>query len=395
VSPTVAVSQRAAALKARGSEVLDLSVGQPDQPTPPHIRAAAEAALEAGLTRYTPPAGLPELRRAVARRYRKDHGVVFDADEVMATNGGKHALYSVCQVILDRGDEVVIPSPHWPTFAEAVRLAGARPVLVRASARDGFRVTARLISSAVTPRTKALILCSPSNPTGVVVVREELQKIGALARRRGLTVLFDDTYAHLVYGRRDRAALAELREKLGTRLLVLGTASKCYCMTGWRIGWALGPRPVIDACAALASHSTQCPTAFAQAGAIRALTGSQLCVRELAREYRRRRDLLHGAIVSIPGVTCHRPDGSLYLFPDLRSHLGRRWGSTLELAAGLLEEERVAVVPGEGFGTPGFIRLSFAAPAAELTEAAHRLAAFCSRHPSRRRSEPPKRARGR
>lgn len=376
LSPTLAVSQRASAMKAKGVFVFDFSVGEPDQDTPPHLREAAVAALEAGRTRYAPAAGLPELRAAVANRYRKDYKVSFAPEEVAVAVGGKHALYLVCQALLDRGDEVIIPAPAWPTFAEAVRLAGARPIFVQAQEKDGFKVTERMISEATSPRTKAVLLNSPSNPTGAVVDAEELLVIGNMAQRRKFTILYDDTYSRLVYGRSDHSALQALRESIGDRFVIIGTASKTYCMTGWRIGWALGPRTLIEACAALASHSTQGPTTFAQVGAVEALSGPQKFVQGLRAEYRRRRDFIHPAIASIPRVTCLEPEGGFYLFPNVARYLGAEIPNTIELAQRLLAEKGVAVVPGEGFGAPGYLRLSFARSMEDLREGAQRIAAF-------------------
>jgi aspartate aminotransferase len=375
-SPTIAVAQRAMALKAQGREVLDFSVGEPDQPTPRHIGLAAVNALGAGRTRYTQTAGLPELRAAVAQRYRRDYKVSFRDDEVAIACGGKHALYLACQALLDRGDEVVIPTPFWPTFSEAVRLAGARPILVPAQEKDGFQITARMISKATSPRTKAVIINSPCNPTGAVIDPEDLLVIGDMAGRRKFTVLYDDTYAKLSYGRPDGGALATLRESIGERFVILGTASKAYCMTGWRIGWVLGPKALVDACAALTSHSTQNPTTFAQVGAVEALSGPQKCVQELLAEYRRRRDFMGPALAAIPKVSCVLPGGAFYLFPNVGRYLSSRVPTTLELARLLLEEKGVATVPGEGFGAPGYLRVSFARPLEELREGAARVAAF-------------------
>jgi aspartate aminotransferase len=376
VSPTVAVAQRASAMKAKGEDVLDFSVGEPDQPTPRHIADAATAALAGGQTRYTAAAGLPALRAAVAQRYRKDFKVAFSDAEVAITTGGKHALYLVCQALLDRGDEVVIPSPHWPTFSEAVRLAGARPILVHTQEKDGFKVTARLVSKATSPRTKAVILNSPSNPTGAVIEPEDLLVIGDMAQRRKFTLLYDDTYARLSFGKDGADVLQHLRDAVGDRLVVLGTASKSYCMTGWRIGWVLGPKALIDACTALISHSTQCPATFAQAGAVEALTGPQKFVQELCVEYRRRRDFIHGEVSRLPDVSCVSPGGGFYLFPNLARYLGGGVPTTLELARRLLEEQKVAVVPGEGFAAPGYVRLSFARPMDDLREGVKRLGSF-------------------
>jgi aspartate aminotransferase len=385
-SPTVAVSQLAAAMKAKGVWVFDFSVGEPDQPTPPHILAAAVAALEAGKTKYAPSAGLPELRAAVASRYKKDFRLSFAPEEVAITVGGKQALYLAGQCLFDKGDEVVIPSPYWPTFAEAARLAGARPIFVPAQEKDGFKVSARMISKATGPRTKAVVLNSPGNPTGMLIDPDELLVIGDMAQRRKFTLLYDDTYSQLVFNRPDSSALQTLRESVGDRLVIIGTTSKTYCMTGWRIGWVLGPRALIDACAALASHSTQSPTTFAQLGALEALTGPQKFVQGLVAEYRRRRDFLHPAIAALPRVTCVEPEGGFYLFPNLARYLTPEMPTSLELGRRLLEEKGVAVVPGEGFGAPGYIRISFARSLEDLREGAKRIAAFLA---ERRGEAPP------
>jgi aspartate aminotransferase len=373
------MAQAAAAFRNRGVEVIDLTVGEPDQPTPRHISSAAERALRDGQTRYTSPAGLSELRAAVARRYNEDHALAFNADEAMICCGGKHALYLVCQALLDRGDEVVIPSPSWPSFEHAVRLAGARPALVRADERDGFHVSARMITRAVGSRTRAVILNSPANPTSAVIKDEEFLEIARMARRRGVTVLYDDAYARLIYGGTCPAPYRRLRETLGDRFVILGTASKTYCMTGWRIGWVLGSREVVAACVALASHSTQCPTTFAQMGAIEALTGPQAPVRAMTEEYLKRRDAALPALRAIPAVDCAEPEGGFYLFPNVRAHVGSRRGATVELARLLLEKTGVGVVPGEAFGAPGYIRISFARPIEEVLEGVSRMARFFKR----------------
>jgi len=370
------MAARATALRSRGVFVYDFSVGEPDQGTPRHVAAAGVAAIEAGRTRYAPAPGLPELRAAVAARYRQDFQVAFAPEEVAITVGGKQALYLAGQALLDAGDEVIVPSPCWPTFTEAVRLAGGRPVLVPAREADGFAVTARLLGKAVDPRTRAVILNSPCNPTGAVVEPEELLAIGGLARRRGFTLVYDDTYAQLAFSRPRDGGLQALRDLLGDRLVILGTASKSYCMTGWRIGWVLGPRALVDACAALASHSTQSPATFAQLGAVTALNGPQEFVGELLAEYRRRRDFVHPALLAIPGVSCVEPQGGFYAFPNLSRYLGREIPTTLELGRRLLEEKHVAVVPGEGFGAPGYVRISFARPLEELREGMRRIAEF-------------------
>lgn len=379
VSSTVAVAQRAAAMRAAGQEVLDFSVGEPDQPTPRHVKDAAVHALGLDRTRYTPAAGIPELRAAVAMRYRQDFNVTFGAEEVAITMGGKQALYLVCHALLDRGDEVVIPTPHWPTFSEAVRLAGGRPVIVQTREKDAFRVTARLVARAVTTRTRAVLVNSPGNPTGAVIEDAELLAIARLAQRHEFTVLYDDTYARMTFGGAEPLDLQKVREIAGDRFVVLGTASKSFCMTGWRIGWVMGPRPLIDACVALVSHSTQCPTSFAQAGAVEALTGSQRFVADQTVEYQRRRDTLHRALTAIDGLTCVLPGGAFYLFPNVTHYLSRRIPDDVRLATAILDEAHVAVVPGEAFGGPGHVRISFARPMEELEDGARRIASFLGR----------------
>lgn len=378
-SPTVAMSQRAAELRRRGERVLDFSVGEPDQPTPRHVANAAIAALAAGQTRYTPSAGIPELREAVAQRYREDHGVDYSAKDVVVTDGGKHALFSVLQCLIDPGDQVIIPAPYWPTFSETVRLAGGRPAIVKTREEDGFRVTARSLAKAVTERTRAIIVNTPNNPTGAVVDPDELMAIGRLAKRKKLTLLYDDTYAKLSLESLPPPPLRELQALLPKGLVVLGTASKSYCMTGWRIGWVLGPRPVVDSVATLISHSTQCPTSFAQAGAVAALTGSQQYVKRLESEYRRRLKRIYPQLTAIPGITCARPAGGFYLFPSVVGHLSRKIPTSMELAMRLLDDQKLAVVPGEGFAAPGYIRISIARSADELSEGVGRLAAFLAR----------------
>ena len=376
VSSTVAVAQRAAAMRAAGESVLDFSVGEPDQPTPAHIKDAATAALELDRTRYTPAAGIPELRSAIATRYRQDFNVTFGAEEAAVTMGGKQALYLVCNALLDRGDEVVIPTPHWPTFSEAVRLAGGRPVIVQTREKDAFRITARLVAKAITSRTKAVLINSPGNPTGSVIEDAELLAIARMAEKQGFTILYDDTYARMIFGGGEPADLERVRAAARDRFVVLGTASKTYCMTGWRIGWVLGPRPLIDACAALVSHSTQCPTSFAQVGAIEALIGPQRFVADQTAEYERRRDTLHRALTAVEGVTCVVPDGAFYLFPNITRYLSRKMPDDVRLATAILEEALVAVVPGEAFGGPGHVRVSFARPMDELEEGARRIASY-------------------
>jgi aspartate aminotransferase len=376
VSPTVAVAQRAAALRAKGIYVFDFTVGEPDQDTPAHVAAAGIAAIEAGRTRYTASAGLAELRAAIVGRYRKDFKVAFSPEEALVTVGAKQAVYLAAQALLDRGDEAVIPAPYWPTFCDAVRLAGARAILVPAQERDGFKVTARMIGKATSPRTKLVILNSPNNPTGAVIDPEELLVIGDMAQRRRFTVLLDDTYGQLLYQKFDHSVFQALRDAIGDRFLIAGSTSKAYCMTGWRVGWLLGPGPLVEACAAQVSHSTQGPATFAQLGAVEALNGPQRCVQGILAEYRRRRDAIHPVLAGLPKVTCIEPEGAFYLFPNVARHLTPAMPTTLDFAERLLEDKGVAVVPGEAFGSPGHVRISFARPLEDLKAGVKRLGDF-------------------
>ncbi len=384
VSPTVAMAAKARALKATGVRVYDFTVGEPDQPTPRHVLEAGKAAMDAGRTKYAPASGLPELRAAIAHRYREDFQVDFAPEEVTVAVGGKQALALLYQAVLDRGSEIVVPIPAWPTFAEAARVAGATPVFVSLSERNGFRVTARAVAKAITPKTRAVVVNSPSNPTGAVVEPDELVKIARLARKHGFWLLYDDTYAHLVFRPGGPPSLREVKDAAGGHLVVVGTVSKTYCMTGWRVGWVMGPKALADACAALNSHSVQGPATFSQVAAAEALTAPQDVVRAMAAEYRRRRDFVHPAIAAIPGVTCPEPEGGFYVFPDVSRCLSAAAPSTLALCGKLLEEKAVAVVPGEGFHAPGFFRLSFAAAFEDLQEGARRIAEFLAERAPRK-----------
>jgi len=374
------MSARARALRAKGVRVLDFTVGEPDQPTPAHVLEAGKAAIDAGRTRYAPASGLPELREAIVQRYRQDFLVGFTPDEVCVAVGGKQALALLYQATLDRGSEVVVPVPAWPTFAEAARITGAVPVFVTLGEKNGFRVTASALARALTPRTRALVVNSPSNPTGAVIDPEELVKVARLARKHNVWLIYDDTYAQLVFRKGGPPELQVVKDAAGGRLVVVGTVSKTYCMTGWRVGWVMGRRPLVDACAALNSHSVQGPATFSQLAAAVALAAPQDVVRSLLAEYRRRRDFVHPAFAAIPGVSCPQPEGGFYVFPDVSRCLTRELPDTLTLCTRLLDEAGVAVVPGEGFHAPGFFRLSFASAFEELQEGAGRIASFLSRY---------------
>jgi aspartate/methionine/tyrosine aminotransferase len=334
--------------------------------------------MMAGQTKYAPAAGLPELREAVARRYRESWAAPFVPEQVTVTVGGKQALALLYMAILDWGTEVLLPTPCWPTFAEAARIAGGKPVLLPLSEEDGFRLTAERLKRAIRQRTRAILVNSPCNPTGAVVDPDELLAIAHLARRHNIFLIFDDTYSHLIFREDGAPRLGEVAAAAGNSLVVTGTMSKAYCMTGWRVGWVIGSRRLAAACAALNSHSVQSTASFSQVAAAQALTGPQDVVRELAAEYRRRQEFVQPKLDAIPGVVCPAPEGSFYLFPNVKRHLSKEMPDTVTLATRLLEEKAVAVVPGEGFHAPGHIRLSCARPLADLHEGARRLAEFFS-----------------
>jgi aspartate aminotransferase len=378
VSPTVATAARATQLRSEGRAILDFSVGEPDQGTPERIRNAATDAMNRGETRYVPSLGIPALRQAVARRYLADDGVSFDASEVAITLGGKQAYALACEAILDPGDEIVIPTPFWPTFAEAPRLVGGVPVFAALDRARGFAFDPDLILKKVRRKTRALIINSPSNPTGAVVSEKALIDIArSLKSMAGdAFLIYDDTYARLRYVLSHPRMLPRVREILGDRFIIAGTASKTYCMTGWRIGWLLAPKTVIQGVAALISHQTQCAASFAQFGAVEALNGPQDFVSDLVAEYRGRRDLVVSALNAIPGVKCRVPAGAFYAFPDIRRLLSKSMPDALTFAARLLDEKGVAVVAGEGFGCPGFIRISFARSPDELRRGLSAITAF-------------------
>lgn len=378
VSPTVATAARAALLRTMGREILDFSVGEPDQSTPEAIRQAATDAMTRGETRYVPSLGIPALRQAVAERYLKDDGVAFGSAEVAITLGGKQAYALACEAVLNPGDEVLIPTPFWPTFSEAPRLVGGVPVFAPLDGKKGFAFDPDLIMRKARRRTRLLVLNSPCNPTGAVVSEKALVDLARSLKTRAPNafLLYDDTYARMLYVDKNPGMLARVKEILGDQFMIAGTASKTYCMTGWRIGWLLASKAVIGGVSALISHQTQCAASFAQFGAVQALTGPQEFVGEQTREYRLRRDLVVAGLNDIPGVSCRPPAGAFYAFPDISKLLSGKTPDALTFAARLLDEQGVAVVAGEGFGCPGFIRISFARSQDELRRGLAAIRAF-------------------
>ena len=376
-SPTLRVSAEADRLRRQGVDVVDLGAGEPDFPTPEHVKDAAHAALDANFTKYTPSAGVLELRDAVAQRYGLDYGVSIKPDEVIITAGGKQALYNTAMALFEQGDEVITHGPFWPSIVDQIKLADARPVVVQTHREEGFVIRAAAIIAAITPRTKAIIVNSPCNPTGALIAEEEMAAIADAAAARGLWVIADLTYERLIYDPVAHNLVKVLFDRMRDRTVICSAASKAYAMTGWRCGWAIGPKDLIGQCNVVQGHSTSNINSITQKAGIAALTGPQDGVTTMLNEYRKRRDAVHGWLTADPRFQCVKPGGAFYLFPyvaDLLSPNGIR--NTGELAELMLKEVAVAVTPGDGFDAPGFFRLSYATSIERLKEGVSRMQSF-------------------
>ena len=385
-SATLAVDAKAKSLVAAGHDVIGFGAGEPDFPTPAHIVAAAvEAAPQAKNHRYTPAGGLPDLREAVAVKTAKDSGYEVSAAQVVITNGAKQAVYNSFAALLDPGDEVLMPAPYWVTYPESIRLAGGVPVVVPTDESTGFRATVEALEAACTERTKVLLFVSPSNPTGAVYTPEQVAEVGRWAAERGLWVVTDEIYEHLVYGDHIFSSMPALVPELADRTIVVNGVAKSYAMTGWRVGWMIGPADVVKGAVNLQSHATSNVANVSQRAALAALTGDQACVGEMRAAFDRRRIRMYELLAAIPGVTCLEPEGAFYAFPSFTGVLGRPLAggrtanTTLELAEIVLDEAKVAIVPGEAFGAPGYARLSYALADEALEEGVTRLAALLGR----------------
>lgn len=360
VSSTAKVSAEAERLRRAGLDVVDFGVGEPDFPTPDNIKRAAIAALDANFTRYTAMAGVQELRQAVCERHKLDFGTSYVPAECVVTVGGKHTIFNLTQVLLNEGDEVIIPVPYWVTYKDVVNYAGGKCVFVQTDEAEGFTLHASAIEAAITPKTRLIIINSPSNPSGGLVEREEFEKIAHLAKSRGIWLMTDECYCRFLYDSEPWSAAS--MEGMKDTVIVAGSLSKTYAMTGWRIGFTLAPAAVCNAIIKLQSHSTSNPTSIAQKGAIEALLGPQDSVDAMLAEYRERRDYVVNRLRAMPGVQCAEPRGAFYAYPNIAAVLGRDGLKTpMEFAEKLLEKAHVAVVPGEAFGTDAHVRISYAA----------------------------------
>ncbi|AKG43503.1 pyridoxal phosphate-dependent aminotransferase [Streptomyces xiamenensis] len=378
-SATLAVDAKAKALKAAGRPVIGFGAGEPDFPTPGYIVDAAVAACrEPRFHRYTPAGGLPELKEAIAAKTLRDSGYEVKPSQVLVTNGGKQAIYEAFAALLDPGDEVIVPAPYWTTYPESIRLAGGVPVEVVADETTGYRVSVEQLEAARTERTKVLLFVSPSNPTGAVYPREQVEAIGRWAVEHGLWVLTDEIYEHLVYGDAEFSSLPVVVPELADRTVIVNGVAKTYAMTGWRVGWLIGPQDVVKAATNLQSHATSNVSNVAQAAALAAVSGDLDAVAEMGEAFDRRRRTIVRMLNEIDGVVCPEPEGAFYVYPSVKGLLGkelrgRRPATSVELAEVILEEAEVAVVPGEAFGTPGYLRLSYALGDDDLVEGVSRL----------------------
>ena len=384
-SATLAVDAKAKALKAAGRPVIGFGAGEPDFPTPaPIVEAAAAACYDPRWHRYTPAGGLPELKEAVAAKTLRDSRYAVPASQVLITNGGKQAIYNAFAALLDPGDEVLLPAPYWTTYPESIKLAGGVPVEVMTDETSGYLAAVEQLEAALTPRTKALVFVSPSNPTGAVYPADQVEAIGRWAAERGLWVLTDEIYEHLVYDGATCPSMPVLVPELADRCIVVNGVAKTYAMTGWRVGWLIGPADIVKAAANLQSHATSNVSNVAQIAALAAVTGDLSAVYEMRAAFDRRRRTMTSMLNAIEGVTCPEPRGAFYCYPSVKGVLGRtirgrEATSSAELAAIILDEVEVAVVPGEAFGTPGYLRLSYALGDDDLAEGVGRIQALLAR----------------
>jgi aspartate aminotransferase len=373
-SATMAVAAEAEKLRQSGVDVVDWTVGEPHFSTPQHIKDAAIAAIHGNFTRYTAVGGTLELKDAILERHTKDFGSGYRREETMASVGGKHVLFNAMQVLVDHGDEVILPVPYWVSFKDIVRYAGGHCVMLQSDESQGFRVTADMVARLVSDRTKLIILNSPSNPSGAVMSPEDMTEVVRLAAERGIWVLSDECYVYLNYTGRE-FSVGSLNE-YHDRLVVVGSLSKTYAMTGWRMGYALAPAPLIAAMQKLQSQSTSNPTSIVQKAAVAALRGPQTCVAEMRADYIQLRDHILKGLAAIPGMKCTKPEGAFYVYPNISSFLGGSVKSPAEFSRHLLDKAHVATVPGEGFGTHEHVRISYATSQKELDRGLERLRDF-------------------
>ena len=381
VSPTAVVINAAEQLKAKGVDVADFGPGEPDFPTPEHIKKAAIKAIEENRTKYTPTGGIAPLREAIVAWHSRELGSNYTAKECAVNVGGKHSIFNVICVLIQNGDEVILPAPYWVSYPDIIKYAGGSPVVVNTRQEEGFSPKAADIEKAITPKTKMVVINSPSNPTGGVVEPEEFHRILALCKKHNLWLMGDECYSHFVYEPHKPFSIASSKDSKD-RVIIIGSMSKTFAMTGWRVGYTLGPEPLIQAVVKIQSQSTSNPTSIAQYAALEAMRGSMDTVPVMLAEYAKRRTRIVEGLRVIPGVTCEWPGGAFYAFPNIAGHLtgpNALANSCTELARSLLEKAHVALVPGEAFGAPGFLRLSYATSIERIDEGLRRLNRFFTR----------------
>jgi aspartate aminotransferase len=371
-SITLAIAAKAKAMKAEGIDVCSLSTGEPDFDTPEHIKAAAKEALDAGKTKYGPVAGEPQLKAAIARKLQSDNNLNYQPENILVTNGGKHSLYNLMMAAIDPGDEVIIPAPYWLSYPEMVKLASGKPVIVRTDASTGYKITPEQLSGAITPKTKLFVLNSPSNPTGMVYTRAELQALAEVIVDRDILVVADEIYEKIIYDGAQHVSIGSLGKEIFDRTLISSGFAKAYSMTGWRVGYLAGPIELIKASSTIQGHSTSNVCTFAQYGAISALESSQESVEKMRQAFAQRRQVIFELLDAVPGISCIKPDGAFYMFVNI-SKTGM---NSLEFCDAFLEQQQVAVIPGIAFGADDHIRLSYATDLGTIKKAVERLDKF-------------------
>jgi aspartate aminotransferase len=376
-SATLAITAKTRELREEGYDVIGLGAGEPDFNTPHNILEQAKKAMEQGYTKYTPSGGLLSLKKAVSAKFERDQNLHYDASEIIICTGAKHALYTLFQAVLNEGDEVLIPTPYWVSYPEQVKLAGGAPVFVKTYEENEFKITISSLQEAVTSKTKAIVLNSPSNPTGMIYTREELEMIGKFCVQHNILIISDEIYEKLVYDKYRHVSIAELSEDIKKQTIIINGVSKSHAMTGWRIGYAAGDKQIIKAMTNLASHSTSNPTSIAQYAAIEAYNGDQSVVEEMRVAFQKRLNIIYEELIKIPGITCLKPHGAFYLFPNVSKAADLAGYDTVDKwVKGLLDEAKVALVPGSGFGAPHNARLSYATSLDELGRAVERIRHF-------------------
>ena len=377
-SPTLAMNAKALAMRAEGIDVISFGVGEPDFDTPKHIREEAIRAIEDGFTRYTAVPGIPDLKQAIVEKFKQDNNLKYELDQVMVSCGGKHVLYNLAQALLNPGDEVIIPAPYWVSYPPIAILAGATPVIVETREEDDFKLLPHVLEKAITPRTKLLVLNSPSNPTGSVYTKGDLESLAEIIMRHNIWVVSDEIYEKLIFDDQPFHSIAQVSEEIKSKTLIVNGVSKTYAMTGWRIGYAAGAKEIIAGMTKIQSQSTSNPNSIAQKAAVAALTGPQEGIQEMMQAFDQRRKYLVERLNGMTGIRCNWPGGAFYAFPNLSHYWGLKTGSTTiqgstQLCEYLLTEARVAIVPGEAFGSDDFIRISYATGLETIEEGLNRI----------------------